>query len=251
MYVRVCSNISGQTYQSMVYAKVNTGWYEQYIVYNQSKCTFELVDYLDKTSTPAKPFIHVIQTSIDGFKEYKGAALLKYKYFCKNTDKPISEVSFLLGYPDICENYAFLSDLLAHGKVPKNRYDIQLRDLPDAAEWHYVKTQEDANAFMDLFAGFHDSTLESINYVEDSTGKKEVRAIFDNTGWFGIAELCFEGIQLLKIVPAGENYSREIFDATLFVNDSGIFWADDSLEMVDLSYEGSIIQSLCLKWRKL
>ena len=104
---------------------------------------------------------------------------------------------------------------------------------------------------MDLFAGFHDSTLESINYVEDSTGKKEVRAIFDNTGWFGIAELCFEGVQLLKIVPAGENYSREIFDATLFVNDSGIFWADDSLEMVDLSYEGSIIQSLCLKWRKL
>lgn len=71
MYVRVCSNISGQIYQSMVYAKVNTGWYEQYIVYNQSKCTFELVDYLDKTSTPAKPFIHVIQTSIDGFKEYK------------------------------------------------------------------------------------------------------------------------------------------------------------------------------------
>ena len=123
--------------------------------------------------------------------------------------------------------------------------------MPDAAEWHYVKTQEDANAFMDLFASFHDSTLESINYVEDSTGKKEVRAIFDNTGWFGIAELCFEGIQLLKIVPAGENYSREIFDATLFVNDSGIFWADDSLEMVDLSYEGSIIQSLCLKWRKL
>ena len=251
MYARVCSNISGLMYQSMVYAKViGSGWVEQYIVYNKSKDTFELVDYLDETKTPAKPYIHIIQPSLEGFKEYSGAALLKYKQYCKNNNKPLSEISRLFGYPDLCENYEFLSDILTHRKVPRERYDVQLRDLQDAAEWHYIKTQEDANSFINLFVGFHDSTLESINYMEDRTGKKEALAVFDNSSWFGIAELCFEGVQMLKIVPAGENYSREITRATLLVDDSGIFWADDDLEKPDYSYEGSIIQSLSLKWRK-
>lgn len=251
MYVRVCSNVSGQIYQSMVYAKVNTGWYEQYIVYNQSKCSFELVDYLDKTSRPAKPLVHVIQTSTDGFQGYQGAALLKFQNYCKNLNQPITNVSSLFGYPDICENYAFLIDILTHRNVPGDRHDLQVRDLPDAAEWHYIRTQDDANAFMDLFAGFHDSTLERITYTEDETGKKETTAIFDNAGWFGIAELCFEGTKLLKIMPTGENLSRELSQATLLVDDSGVFWADDSLEAPNLSYEGSIIQALCLKWRKI
>lgn len=251
MYVRVCSNVSGQIYQSMVYAKVNTGWYEQYIVYNQSNSSFELVEYLDKTSRPAKALVNVIQTSMDGFKGYTGDALLKLQNDCKNSGRAIPDVSFLVGYPDICENDAFLLDILTHRTVPGDRYDLQRRDLPDAAEWHYIRTQTDADAFMDLFAGFHDSTLERIHYTEDETGKKETTAIFDNAVWFGIAELCFEGTQLLKIVPAGENLSRELSQATLLVDDSGVFWADDYLEKPDLSYAGSIIQSLCLKWRKI
>ena len=73
-------------------------------------------------------------------------------------------------------------------------HKISVRSLSDTSEWNYILTQADADDFMKMFAGFHDSTLEKINYSE-SNSSTMVNAIFDNSGWFGIVELCFEGIQ--------------------------------------------------------
>lgn len=103
---------------------------------------------------------------------------------------------------------------------------------------------------MQKFVGFHDSTLDKIIYSENFK-TTSANAIFDNSGWFGIAELCFEGVQMLKIIPAPENYSNEILDASLIVENESIFWADTIMEKPDLTYEGSIIKALSLKWRKL
>ena len=66
---------------------------------------------------------------------------------------------------------------------------------------------------MKLFAGFHDSDLVKITYEESGDGSKTARAVFDNSGWFGIAELCFEGVQYLRIVPPEESYMTEILSA--------------------------------------
>ena len=74
---------------------------------------------------------------------------------------------------------------------------------------------------------------------------------FDNSGWFGVVELCFEGIEILKIVPAGENCSREILEGSLIVEDESVFWSDCYMESIDLTYEGSMIKALNLKWRKI
>lgn len=250
MYVRVISPISGQIFQSMVYAKVNIGWLEQYIVYNDRNETFELVDYLDKTAKPvAKPLVYMIQPDVDDFKAYDGSKLLKFKNYCKSNGCPYPNIFNLCGYADICENYAFLCDIFAHRTVPVDRYPLNIRGLPDADQWRYIKTQKDADDFMQLFAGFHDATLESICYTESNIGKKELTAVFDNTEWFGIAELCFEGVQFFKIIPAGENHPREIFDATLHVDDNGVFWADDRIEKPDTSCDCSIIQAHSLKWK--
>ena len=249
MYVRVVSNVSRMLYQSMVYAVVNGGWDEQYIVLNPQTNDFELVEYLDKTVALVKPLVYNIQQDSEGFMQYTGATLLKFKYYCKNNQLKDPELSGLFGYPNVCENYAFLYDIITHKKVPVGRYDIQLRDIPDVNEWTYIKTQKDADEFMDLFAGFHDSQLISIQYSEEN-GKKEATAIFDNTCWFGIAELCFEGVLLLKIVPPVENCLNLILDASLFVADDGVFWTDDYMEKPDESYGGSIIRAFSLKWRK-
>ena len=54
-----------------------------------------------------------------------------------------------------------------------------------------------------------------------------------------------------KIVPAGESYTNEIYSATLHVDENGVFWADEYLEKPDMSFEGSIIRALSLKWKKL
>ena len=103
---------------------------------------------------------------------------------------------------------------------------------------------------MKNFASFHDGTLEKISYSE-SNESTSVKAVFDNSGWFGIVELCFEGIKMLKIMPATEDYTREIYEASLIIEDESVFWADCYMEKEDLSYEGSIIKALNLKWRKI
>ena len=56
---------------------------------------------------------------------------------------------------------------------------------------------------------------------------------------------------MLKIMPATEDYTREIYEASLIIEDESVFWADCYMEKEDLSYEGSIIKALNLKWRKI
>ncbi len=250
MYVRVVSNISNHIYQSMVYAKINVGWFQQYVLYDPYYEMFELVEYLDKTTKPIKPRVYTIQSGTEGFIKCDKSLLSEFKTYCKINHELSPDISFLFGYPDVCKNFEFLRDILSNKQVSKDRYTIQLRDLADINEWHYIKTQKDADDFMALFAGFHDATLESVCYKEDDTGKKEAAVIFDNSGWFGIAELCFEGVQLLKLLPADENYTRYIMEASLHIDDNGVFWADDFIEQPDLSCEASVIKALSVKWRK-
>lgn len=250
MFVRVLDKDKNIYYKSMVYSTVGIGWYLQYIVLNPYTQSFDLVDYLDKSTKPATPLVETIQPDTSDFVVHKGSQLLKLKHFCETNDHKFVDVKQISGYADVLENYGFLADILANKSVPANTYKISIRSLHDTGEWNYILTQTDADDFMKVFAGFHDSTLEKINYSE-SHASTTVNAIFDNSGWFGVVELCFEGIQMLKILPATENYSREIFEASLIVENESIFWADGYLRKADDAYEGSIIRALNLKWRKL
>ena len=250
MFVRVYDKKTEKYYKSMVYGTVGIGWFLQYIVWDPQTHHFKLVDHLDKSEKPAKPLVETIQSDQSEFVFYEGAQLLKLKHYCKEKGLGYSDVKQMAGYPDVLGNYAFLVDILMNHAVPGGKYDIPVRYPNDMTAWNYILTQKDADDFMKKFAGFHDSTLESIHYAE-SNGAVTANAIFDNSGWFGIAELCFEGVRMLKIVPAGEIFTREIFDASLIVEDEGIFWADSYMEKPDDSYGGSIIRALNLKWRKV
>ena len=251
MYVRAVSNINHAFLSSVVYARIDLGWYAQYVIYNKWEKSFELVDYMDKSVPQGRVIVQMIQADTDDFEEYRGAKLLKLKDYCKKNDLKMPDVKVLFGYPDVCENYAFLCDIIENRTVPADRYPIMLRDLPDVKEWHYIKTDEDVQEFMKLFVGFHDSSLVRVSYEEDDYGATKVNAIFDNSGWFGIVELCFEGVQFLKIIPPKENYASDILSATLHLDDDGVFWADEYMETPDMAYEGSIIRALSLKWKKL
>lgn len=250
MFVRVFDKEQNRYYRSMVYATVGVGWFLQYIVLNPHKQNFELVNYLDKKYEPARPLVEIIQPDGEEFVVYSGAKMLKYKHYCKNNGCIFVDVQQMMGYPEILENYAFLADILANHTVPFDRYRISAKELNDTADWNYILTQSDADAFMKMFVGFHDSTLEKLNYTEYNSSAV-VNAIFDNSGWFGIVELCFEGVQVLRIKPASENYSREIFEGSLIIENESVFWADAYMEKPNDLHEGSIIKALSLKWRKL
>ena len=250
MFVRVFDKGKNNYFKSIVYATVGIGWFLKYIVLNPTTKEFVLVDYLDKSIDPAKALVEIIQSNQLGFKIYTGSALLKYKYFCKDKGIEIEDIKQMIGYPDVCENYEFLTDIFEHHSVPIDAYKVDIRNLPDMNEWNYISSQEDADDFMKQFAYFHDSTLEKIQYTEDNAATSAV-ITFDNSGWFGVVELCFEGIKILKIVPAGEDYSREILEGALIVADESVFWSDCYMENINLKYEGSMIKALNLKWRKI
>ena len=250
MFVRVFDKDKNIYYKSIVYAIVGVGWFLQYIVLNPNKKAFELVDYLDKSTSPAKPLVEIIQADYSGFIIQEGAQILKYKHFCKTNGLDYVDIKQMRGYPDILENYAFLADIFINNSVVVDAHKVTVRELSDITKWNYILTQADADDFMRRFVGFHDSTLEKINYSE-TEGSTTANVIFDNSGWFGVVELCFEGVQMLKIMPATENYSRELYEASLIVENESVFWADSYMEKPDDSYEGSIIKALNLKWRKL
>ena len=249
MFARIFDKSHDRYYKSIVYCGINHGYYRQYVVVNPYTNCFELVDYLDKSNSDLKPMVEIIQDNHEEWKIYQNALLLKYRHYCKKNQKDM-EIDFLWGYPDVCENYEFISTIVSHKSVQIQDADISMRALSDTEDWNYIQTQENANEFMKLFAGFHDSTLEKLCY-EEKHGSTNLVATFDNSGWYGIVELCFEGVLAVNIRPAKENYSREIYEGTLLIRDESVLWADWYMENEDLSYNGSYIKALNLKWRKI
>ena len=248
MFVRVFDKADGRYYKSMVYCAVEQGYFRQYVVIDPVTDCFVLVDYLDKTGEPT-PLVELIQRDSPDWVTYENAMLLKYKAWCRKHCKPMT-LKFLWGYRDVCENYEFLTVLLEQGRVPVSQAGIRLRELPDADEWTYIRTQADADEFMKAFAAFHDSVLEKLTY-EEGYGVSKATAVFDNRCWFGIAELCFEGVLAVNIRPPRENFSREIYGGTLRVSNEAIFWADCWVPETEPDHEGSYICALNLKWRRI
>jgi hypothetical protein len=249
MFVRVYDKPNSRYYKSIVYGTINVGWFLQYIVLNSLENCFELVEYLDKSIKPAQSLVEIIQRDNEDFKVYENALLLKYKHYCKQNEKSM-DIDKLCGYSDVCENFEFIADIIENKSVSAEKYAIQLRKFSDKDKWDYIQTQEDANDFMKLFVGFHDSTLDKLVYDEEY-GYTRVTVTFDNSNWYGVVELCFEGLLELNIRPAKENYDRYIYEATMLVENETVFWTDRYMENEDISHNGSYIKAMNLKWRKI
>ena len=217
MYVLVSGNQDCPPYKSMVYGLLNTGCYEQAIVINPYEKCFLLMDYLNKDTRQLTPRYQCINSCQNGWI--------------------------------ICEK-VFLLRLMRGEHVPVADAAIPLRTNEDAEQWNYIRTQQDADALMELFAGFHDSTLDRLTY-EEEYGKAKLTALFDNSGWFGVIELCFEGLLALNLRPPLENCSRVIFSATLLFREESVFWADDELTEESPSGQCTWIKALNLKWRQV
>ena len=101
---------------------------------------------------------------------------------------------------------------------------------------------------MKQFSGFHDSILETVRYCEDGHSAAAY-AVFENCERSGATELCFEGVQMMKIKSPALVCFRNISDASLILENESVFWADASLKKPDESYDGSFISALCLKRR--
>jgi hypothetical protein len=250
MFVRVYDQRRKKYYKSIVYGIIDIGYYERHIVFNPVEEAYELVDYLNKnTKELPTPLVEVISSDQEEWVTYDKVKLLKFKNYCKNKGYQIS-IDIFYGYDEVFQDFEFMLQLFEKKKVDKDKCCIQLKEPKDINHWRYIKTQRDANYFMELFAGFHDSTIDKMEYLEDYS-QRTLNVTFNNSCWYGIAELCFEGLVSMNLRPQQENHSREIFGGCLFVNDESIFWADECLDKEDMKYTGSYIKALNLKWRKI
>ena len=73
----------------------------------------------------------------------------------------------------------FVQALLRTGFVPREHTVIRRRQPADRDRWTYIRTQADADALTERFAGFRDATLERLFYKE-STGVRQLTVRFDN-----------------------------------------------------------------------
>lgn len=249
MFVRVIDKEHNRFYKSMVYGLINTGYYEQAIVFNPFNQYFELIDCLDKETKELHPLYECINNSKYNWIVYEKAYLLKIKKYFKSKDFKMN-LQTLQGYIEIINDYDFIYKMLENKKVALSETDHQVKNNEDAQEWNYIRNQEDADEFMRLFVRFHDSTLDKMSYEEDY-GKRQVNVIFNNSGWYGIVEFCFEGLIKMNLQGFGEKYSREIYEATLSVCDETVYWADGETKQNNFNFNGTWIKALNLKWKKI
>ena len=124
--------------------------------------------------------------------------------------------------------------------------------------WRTVQTVQDAEALMHAVDGFHDSCLKELRYVSGAymtrngmspTNDRRVLFVMIETPR-GALELAFSGLQTLRLSPATPDYTCEILDASLFVNDDGVVWCDSALSAQQIDfYDGTVICADALRYR--
>ncbi|MCL2168566.1 MAG: hypothetical protein FWB74_00910 [Defluviitaleaceae bacterium] len=265
MLARVFDSSTNTYFKSKVYAKINGGWYEQQLVLvpDANGAYFKLFDFLDK-SNPEKaiPLINLITSNSDGENwEFRRSG---------SVDKHLEDFEGLLesdirffefhGYPWVFEDKAMILELLKGGMVALkgSRFEDKISDYK-LDGWNYVEMQQDIDFIMEQTCSFHDSILVAINYISggyvdesggmyctDNTG--QVTMIF-HSQWCQPIEMVFEGVTALNLRPASDNYSADIFEASLFVENASLFFCDTGLDKIDPSYEGTWIMAYGMRWR--
>lgn len=240
MFVRVFNKENNVYYKSVVYGVINNRPRQRYITFNPNIDSYELIeenfDVVQVINNSEDKWITCKKSEVLQLEEY----LKKYKY----------EIQSIKGYEDVVKNYDFLHKILKDNVAKRKEYEIKVKEPYDKEEWTYIYTQKDADEFMKFFVGFHDSVIDNVVYKE-SYDERTLNMFFDNSEWCGKAELCFEGLIAMNLRPPQELYFRQLFEGCLIVKDQCIYWANAYLKEEDLTYEGSYVKALNLKWRKI
>jgi hypothetical protein len=133
-------------------------------------------------------------------------------------------------------------------------------------EWKKINTQADANAFMDIFGGFHDGCIREAHLWTDHWVSNDLSMScpgdLDNRIRFLIQrqfknpsaiELLFEEVTRFNLVPTPENYDSIIYEATLLIRNDNIYWSTDRGWSPDAANRDARtwISAKKLRWREV
>lgn len=265
MKVRVYDKSTNKYFKSEVYARINPGYYEKYLVHMPSDDGgyIKFFNYLDKDEGKLFPKVLVntivptypkgwiykkstgVSKTISGFKKLVRSDVLFFEYF---------------GYPWIFENKAMLAELLNGNSINfKGSIFESMITSSYMVGWNYVESDKDAEEFMKQVFNFHDSVLRTANYISgayvnpDKTMYPEAKIrqatlVFDSQ-WCDSIEMVFEGVTAFNLRPPEDNYSADIYGATLIVKDESVFFCDDIVAGWDENQIGTWITAYGLRWR--
>ena len=129
--------------------------------------------------------------------------------------------------------------------------------------WNEIVNEKDLKSFMDTMHGFHDSCLKELKYISGAyvneklsmfpVNKQRILSMIIQRQFEkpSVIEMQFVGLKYLRLSPNDENYTCEIFDATMLLKEDCVYWCDcGGVSVKDIeSYAGTTICASKARWR--
>ena len=129
--------------------------------------------------------------------------------------------------------------------------------------WHNIDSEQDLTAFMERVFDFHDSCVKELKYISGAYVDKNpsmypvnylrclkmiVQRQYDD---LSAIELEFSKLKYLKLHPCDEQYTCELLDVTMLLNDGDGYWCDcGGLPVREMDhYSGTVICASKARWR--
>jgi len=105
--------------------------------------------------------------------------------------------------------------------------------------WKEIKCQKDIDEFMYNMSNFHDSCLKELRYESGAyvgenlsmmpvNVKRDVYVVLQMQAEKpSVVEILFKGVEKLNLKPVNENYTCEIFNAYMCIEDDELVWFDN------------------------
>ena len=128
--------------------------------------------------------------------------------------------------------------------------------------WNEVNTEQEVNAFLELYGYFHDSCLKELRYISGAfvneklemypkNDERKVYALFQRQDEnISTIEIEFAGLIKMNLAPNDETYTCEILEATMFFENGRIYWGDSIwFKEQREQYDGTWLCAEKVRWR--
>ncbi len=258
MRARVFNEENNNYYISEVYGKINRPdeWYivDDYL----RKDKVVLVKYLNTNeSLLNKVNIEIIDYNNLPHGGWKTLSVSRIDDINRNLSS-IKMIKDIHAYDDFLKSEQRLVELLENGIVDKRDYVI-LDYTTKLLGWNYIESEHDIEYLMKEFDSFEDSVLKEMSYISGDyvesgymtlkpAGGKQVRLVYNSQSADEI-EIILLSPRICHLVPAEENYSSDLYEASIIIKDSMVYFYHSCVEEVIEDYNGTFFKSLGLMWR--
>ncbi len=258
MRARVYNKTQNEYYISEVYGVFNIGGYCYIVDDLVQKDKVIFVEYLNfETECPYKVNVEIIDYNPIVCGEWIEPTQIQMKSINKKI-KNSKPLLFFNGYETMWESEQALIDLLENNIA--NKSDLGLEGFTTKLDgWNYLESQEDIDYLMNEYKGFHDSVIKEISYISgdyvdnagmclSTIGSKKIKVIF-NSDWAKEIEIILLSPRVCHIAPGDENYTSDLYEASIFIKDCVVYFYDSYIENIEDDYPDTYFKSLGFMWR--